>query len=178
MTATSGRICSSACSVERVEPQLGVGVPTILYEYPLSMAALARAKPGTIRASPNGSSFMSAGSNSPTRFGELTDPVEQRARFIADHGREAAPLRQRLSDRRGFPRRARPDAGERAASRSASTAWSCWRAGAQRSIRCSGRRWRNNVEAGGAVVALKVKRFARCANCARRVRRRRARRRP
>ena len=36
------------------------------------------------RGSPSASSSMSAASSSPTRFGELTDPAEQRRRFEAD----------------------------------------------------------------------------------------------
>ncbi len=51
--------------LEKIEPQLGIGAPTILYDYPVAMAALARASP-TIRASPSASSSMCAASNSPT----------------------------------------------------------------------------------------------------------------
>ena len=29
-----------------IEPKLGIGVPTVLYDYPIAMAALARPKPG------------------------------------------------------------------------------------------------------------------------------------
>ena len=32
---------------ERVEPHLGIGRATLLYEYPVPLAALARAKPGS-----------------------------------------------------------------------------------------------------------------------------------
>ncbi len=32
---------------ERVDPHLGIGRATILFEYPLPLAALARAKPGS-----------------------------------------------------------------------------------------------------------------------------------
>ena len=51
---------------ERVEPHLGLGRATVLYEYPLPLAALARAKPGSA-GSPSASSFMPAGWSSPTR---------------------------------------------------------------------------------------------------------------
>src|SRR5262249_10472838 len=34
---------------EKIEPRLGMGRPTILCEYPIAMAALARAKPGDPR---------------------------------------------------------------------------------------------------------------------------------
>ena len=49
----------------RVEPNLGLDHPTILYEYPRAEAALARPNP-TIRGSPNGSSFMPVAWSWPT----------------------------------------------------------------------------------------------------------------
>ena len=51
--------------VEHVEPHLGQGRLTMLFEYPAPEAALARAKPA-IRASPSGSSSMPAASSWPT----------------------------------------------------------------------------------------------------------------
>jgi lysyl-tRNA synthetase class 2 len=51
--------------VEKVEPHLGEGRATILCEYPISEAALARRRPAT-RAWPNASSSMPAGSSWPT----------------------------------------------------------------------------------------------------------------
>src|SRR6185312_7118624 len=32
-----------------IEPRLGIGAPTVLYDYPIAMAALARGKPGDAR---------------------------------------------------------------------------------------------------------------------------------
>ncbi len=49
----------------RIEPRLGIGQPTILYEYPRCEAALAAPR-RTIRASPSASSSMSAASSWPT----------------------------------------------------------------------------------------------------------------
>ncbi|MGH6981693.1 MAG: EF-P lysine aminoacylase EpmA [Stellaceae bacterium] len=69
--------------LERIEPQLGVGVPTILYDYPISLAALARAKPDDPRVAERFELYV-AGLELANVFGELTDPVAQRARFIAD----------------------------------------------------------------------------------------------
>ena len=55
----------SRVMVERIEPALGIGRATILYEYPIPEAALARPSPPT-RESPSVSSSIAAASNSPT----------------------------------------------------------------------------------------------------------------
>jgi elongation factor P--(R)-beta-lysine ligase len=69
--------------LERIEPHLGVGVPTILYDYPISLAALARAKPEDTRLAERFELYV-AGLELANAFGELTDPVVQRARFVID----------------------------------------------------------------------------------------------
>ncbi|HZP75280.1 MAG TPA: EF-P lysine aminoacylase EpmA [Pseudolabrys sp.] len=69
--------------VERVEPQLGLGRPTILYEYPAPQAALARRKPDDPRVAERFELYV-CGVELANAFGELTDPVEQRRRFAAD----------------------------------------------------------------------------------------------
>ena len=69
--------------LERIEPHLGVGVPTILYDYPISLAALARAKPEDKRLAERFELYV-AGLELANAFGELTDPVLQRARFVID----------------------------------------------------------------------------------------------
>lgn len=66
--------------VERVDPHLGVGRATILYEYPLSQAALARAKPGNVKVAER-FELYACGVELANAFGELTDVDEQRARF-------------------------------------------------------------------------------------------------
>jgi lysyl-tRNA synthetase class 2 len=68
--------------VERIEPQLGLGRATILYEYPLPQAALARAKPGSDKVAER-FEFYACGVELANGFGELTDAAEQRARFAA-----------------------------------------------------------------------------------------------
>ena len=68
--------------VERVEPQLGDGRATILYEYPLPQAALARAKPGSDKVAER-FELYACGVELANGFGELTDPAEQRRRFEA-----------------------------------------------------------------------------------------------
>ncbi|QIB35909.1 EF-P lysine aminoacylase EpmA [Ancylobacter pratisalsi] len=67
--------------VERVEPHLGQGRATILYEYPISEAALARPKPGDGRVAER-FELYACGVELANAFGELTDPHEQRRRFV------------------------------------------------------------------------------------------------
>jgi lysyl-tRNA synthetase class 2 len=67
---------------ERVEPHLGQGRATILYEYPLPLAALARAKPGSDNVAER-FELYACGVELANGFGELTDAGEQRGRFDA-----------------------------------------------------------------------------------------------
>lgn len=69
--------------VERVEPRLGLGRPTILHEYPASEAALSRRSPADPRVAERFELYC-CGVELANAFGELTDPVEQRRRFEAD----------------------------------------------------------------------------------------------
>mgnify|MGYP001306830808 CR=1 FL=1 len=66
--------------VEKVEPNLGIGRPAILYEYPVSEAALARPKAGDRRVAER-FELYACGVELANCFGELTDAVEQRRRF-------------------------------------------------------------------------------------------------
>ena len=108
--------------VERIEPNLGIGRATILDEYPVSRSragAADRARSARRRA---------------LRALCLRRRARQRLRRTDRSGRAAPPLRERdgregarvwraLSDRRGFPRRARARCRRPPASRSASTGW-------------------------------------------------------
>ena len=67
----------------RVEAKLGLSQPTILYEYPRAEAALARAKPGDAKVAER-FELYACGVELANGFGELTDPQEQRSRFIAE----------------------------------------------------------------------------------------------
>ena len=67
---------------EKVEPHLGQGRATILCEYPLPQAALARAKPGSDKVAERFEMFA-CGVELANAFGELTDVAEQRKRFTA-----------------------------------------------------------------------------------------------
>ena len=67
---------------ERVDPYLGVDRATILYEYPLPLAALARTKPGSDKVAERFELYV-CGVELANAFGELRDSTEQRARFEA-----------------------------------------------------------------------------------------------
>jgi elongation factor P--(R)-beta-lysine ligase len=65
---------------EKVEPHLGRERPTLLCDYPLSEAALARAVDGDPRFADRFELYL-CGVEIANGFGELTDPTEQRRRF-------------------------------------------------------------------------------------------------
>jgi lysyl-tRNA synthetase class 2 len=73
--------------LERIEPLLGLGAPTILYDYPLSMAALARRHRNDPRLAERFEVYI-CGMELANGFGELTDAAEQRTRFYADQTRK------------------------------------------------------------------------------------------
>ncbi|HEX4533364.1 MAG TPA: EF-P lysine aminoacylase EpmA, partial [Rhizomicrobium sp.] len=66
--------------VARVEPKLGNGKPTVLYEYPRCEAALARASTRDPRVAER-FEIYGCGVELCNGFGELTDATEQRRRF-------------------------------------------------------------------------------------------------
>ncbi|HKT17474.1 MAG TPA: EF-P lysine aminoacylase EpmA [Stellaceae bacterium] len=72
-----------------IEPRLGIGAPTVLYDYPIAMAALARAKPGDMRLCERFELYC-CGLELANAFGELTDAAEQRQRFMADQAKKRA----------------------------------------------------------------------------------------
>jgi elongation factor P--(R)-beta-lysine ligase len=67
--------------VEHVEPNLGQGRLTLLYDYPVPEAALARVKHGDPRVAERFEVYA-CGVELANGFGELTDPLEQRRRFV------------------------------------------------------------------------------------------------
>lgn len=73
----------SRIMVEKIDPNLGMGRATILYEYPVAEAALARPKQSDPRVAERFELFM-CGVELANAFGELTDADEQRRRFEAD----------------------------------------------------------------------------------------------
>jgi lysyl-tRNA synthetase class 2 len=69
--------------VEHVEPNLGQGRLTVLFEYPSPEAALARTKAADPRVAERFEVYA-CGVELANGFGELTDAAEQRRRFAAD----------------------------------------------------------------------------------------------
>jgi lysyl-tRNA synthetase class 2 len=72
--------------LERVEPHLGRERPTFLTHWPAAQAALARRDPADPRVALRFELFV-CGMELANAFEELTDPAEQRARFVADRNR-------------------------------------------------------------------------------------------
>ena len=72
----------------RVEPRLGLDRPCILYEYPVCEAALARVSPHDTRVAER-FELYACGVELANGFGELTDPVQQRARFAKEMDKKA-----------------------------------------------------------------------------------------
>ena len=69
--------------VDKIEPNLGLGRVTILDRYPAAEAALARRTPDDRRVSERFEVYA-CGVELANGFGELTDPAEQRRRFILE----------------------------------------------------------------------------------------------
>jgi lysyl-tRNA synthetase class 2 len=75
--------------LERVEPHLGQAHPTFLTHWPAAQAALARRDPADPRVALRFELFL-CGMELANAFEELTDPAEQRARFVEDRARRHA----------------------------------------------------------------------------------------
>jgi lysyl-tRNA synthetase class 2 len=75
--------------LERIEPKLGWPIPTILYDYPLPMAALARPSARDPRLAERCELYV-CGLELANGWSELTDAAEQRRRFAADRARRQA----------------------------------------------------------------------------------------
>lgn len=69
--------------LNRIEDKLGDGRPTILYDYPTCLGALARRKPTDPRFVERFEAYV-CGVELCNAFSELTDPVEQASRFFYD----------------------------------------------------------------------------------------------
>ncbi len=68
---------------EKIEPFLGVGVPVILYDYPVCMASLSRRKPDDPRFAERFELYI-CGLEIGNAFSELTNADEQRRRFAEE----------------------------------------------------------------------------------------------
>jgi len=69
-----------ALLVEKIEPRLGIGRPSVLIDYPIELAALARSKPAHPTVAERWELYI-AGVELANAFSELTDAGEQRRRF-------------------------------------------------------------------------------------------------
>jgi lysyl-tRNA synthetase class 2 len=69
--------------LDRVEPRIGRDCPTFVFDWPAPLGALARRKADDPRLVERFELYAS-GLELANAFGELTDPVEQRARFAAE----------------------------------------------------------------------------------------------
>lgn len=69
--------------LEKIEPYLGMERPCILYDYPVSMAALSRKKPEDSRFAERFELYV-CGMELANAFSELTDAAEQRTRYEAE----------------------------------------------------------------------------------------------
>ena len=87
--------------LDRIEPHLGMTVPTILHSYPVSMAALARPNPADNRVADRFEAYA-CGVELCNAFGELTDAAEQERRFIADMDMKQALYGERYPIDRHF----------------------------------------------------------------------------
>ena len=75
--------------LEKIEPRIGREHPTYLTHWPAAQAALARRDPADPRVAERFELFV-CGIELANAFVELTDPVEQRSRFLADRARRHA----------------------------------------------------------------------------------------
>jgi elongation factor P--(R)-beta-lysine ligase len=103
-TALEDALCAGSFDeilVTRVEPHLGAPKPTFLYDYPSSLAALARTKPQEPRSAERFELYL-AGLELANAFSELTDAVEQKNRFEQERearkrlGKTIYPLPERF----------------------------------------------------------------------------------
>lgn len=72
-----------AVMAEKIEPNLGIGSPTILYDYPASLAALATLKENNSKFAQRFELYI-CGIEIANAYTELVDPAEQKQRFVKD----------------------------------------------------------------------------------------------
>jgi elongation factor P--(R)-beta-lysine ligase len=93
--------CFFKIFLTEIEPELGRERPTILYDYPIQMASLSRAKENDPRFAERFEAYAN-GLELCNAFSELVDPAEQRRRFEeeakerAKHGKDVPPVDEDL----------------------------------------------------------------------------------
>jgi lysyl-tRNA synthetase class 2 len=110
MAARAGVICAPDAAwddvffqlfLDRVEPHLGRARPTLVFDWPAPLAALARRRDDDPRLVER-FELYAAGLELVNAFGELTDPAEQRTRFLEERearrarGKTVYPIDERL----------------------------------------------------------------------------------
>lgn len=75
--------------LEKIDRELGFPKPLFLHDYPASMGVMARLKAGNPNVAERVEAYLGSVELA-NGFSELTDPAEQRARFVADRERVAA----------------------------------------------------------------------------------------
>jgi lysyl-tRNA synthetase class 2 len=75
--------------VERIEPKLGIGKPTFLYDYPAERRALARLKKEDPTVAERFELYI-GGLELANAFSELVDPAEQREHFLRENANRHA----------------------------------------------------------------------------------------
>jgi len=89
--------------VEHIEPNLGFGSPAFLYDYPAELASLARCRSDNPRVAERFELYID-GVELANGFSELTDSLEQRARFLEEicvmekDGRSGVGMPERFLD--------------------------------------------------------------------------------
>ena len=78
-----------------IEPCLGYGTPTFLYDYPACMASLAKLKPDNPKLAQRFELYI-GGIELANAFTELTDPIEQKNRFVHENSLRNAQSRSNL----------------------------------------------------------------------------------
>lgn len=93
--------CFDQIMVKEIEPHLGITRPAFLYDYPASLAALARLRPDAQRFAERFEIYL-GGLELANGFSELTDAQEQRARFERNRrrrhvlGKEVYPMPEKF----------------------------------------------------------------------------------
>jgi lysyl-tRNA synthetase class 2 len=93
--------------LDRIEPHLGLDHPIFVLDWPLPLAALARRKEG-VPFTAERFELYAAGLELANAFGELTDPVEQRTRFLEEttlrraRGKVVYPIDELLLEALGY----------------------------------------------------------------------------
>jgi len=89
--------------VEEIEPRLGIAGPVFIHEYPASRGALARLKPDDPSVAERFELYI-GGVELANAFTELTDPAEQRSRFLREQetrlslGKSVCPMPEKFLD--------------------------------------------------------------------------------